>query len=58
LVLVLRDMCVLRVLLWIHDVEDCVGLERNDMFDPFGMCCRLNMLIPPDDQIIAKSITV
>lgn len=58
LVLVLRDMCILRVLVWIHDVEDCVGLKRNDMFDPFGMCCRLNVMIPPQDQSIADNFTV
>ena len=31
-------VCILRVLLRIHDAEGCVGLKRNDMFDPVGIC--------------------
>jgi hypothetical protein len=58
LVLAPRDMCVLRVLLWIHDAEDCVGLKKNDIFGPFGMCFRLKMLIPPEDQSFANNITI
>ena len=31
-------VCILRVLLRIRDAEGCVGLRRNDIFDPLGMC--------------------
>jgi hypothetical protein len=46
----------LYVLLWIHVVEACVGLRRNDMFDPSGMRGRLKMVIPPEDQNITSNV--